>query len=714
MVPTLAQAFVEYAGQLARFPAHELRAIARALRLGPAVRQDRKAVWVEAIVQHWRKAAIQGELSTPISPAAQSALQRLYGAGSIPAPLFFGEYGTIRLPRAPVATRPDTVPKTLPDTPSDPKRDTPWRYPHNASEELYYRGLLLAVDSHRLAGGTRLTAPRAVAGLFRLPRPYVDVAPDATEASSAVIPQSLLFINRYLIQSIYPPAIADDVPACPTEYARFMGLLQAAHLLETGSISLHAWAFLERSPFQQLQTLWHTAHRFFAFTGKWTDGPETWLERVAAAIQARNHPPDSGLFQVRDVSHRLLGDTTQTGFLVAHSETLTQLDNAVEQALDLMAALGLLHRNTKQAGYGLTQAGIALLVATGEAPPWAWQATGAEWEREAGGWRILLPAHLAPAWAGQIACFGEEASIAISANGCEFTPLQSGEAVAYRLTRRSLARAAAYGYGLPTLWQALARLAIVPLPADWEEIQGWYAGGMPIRLEPALLMRTETASQMAALLQSPALEAALLEGFSPTVTRVRGSVEEMAAALYGAGHVPAPPAKRAEGEHSPPVKLNAPELEFLWLAGQLYLALGRHMALPLPGNLHLLNRLQATLPPDVQQNLENARHGMAARLLDLLDDLPFTPPPVPSEPDKWRAMLEEAIGCERRLAMDYFSPGRNLLTRRIIDPYWLVAHAHTLYLYAYCHQAGRALTFRLDRIEDLQFYVEDDGPADLG
>jgi predicted DNA-binding transcriptional regulator YafY len=52
--------------------------------------------------------------------------------------------------------------------------------------------------------------------------------------------------------------------------------------------------------------------------------------------------------------------------------------------------------------------------------------------------------------------------------------------------------------------------------------------------------------------------------------------------------------------------------------------------------------------------------------------------------------------------MTYFTAGRNLLTRRVVTPYWLEEHRGIPYLRADCHQAGKVLLFRLDRIQELQ------------
>jgi proteasome accessory factor C len=80
-------------------------------------------------------------------------------------------------------------------------------------------------------------------------------------------------------------------------------------------------------------------------------------------------------------------------------------------------------------------------------------------------------------------------------------------------------------------------------------------------------------------------------------------------------------------------------------------------------------------------------------------------------------VVQRAVGERRRLAIDYYSYGRDELTHRTVDPYRLHADEGALYLFAHCHLAGGERLFRLDRVQrasllDETFDVPDDARSD--
>lgn len=115
-----------------------------------------------------------------------------------------------------------------------------------------------------------------------------------------------------------------------------------------------------------------------------------------------------------------------------------------------------------------------------------------------------------------------------------------------------------------------------------------------------------------------------------------------------------------------------------------------------------MRTLEQGLSPLQQAALQAHLAQVEARLLQVLDHLPFTPPPTPADPTQWRSLLDAAITAKQTLQMIYVSAGRNLTTQRLIDPYWIEEQHGVPYLRAYCHSAGTVLTFRLDRIQALQ------------
>jgi len=68
---------------------------------------------------------------------------------------------------------------------------------------------------------------------------------------------------------------------------------------------------------------------------------------------------------------------------------------------------------------------------------------------------------------------------------------------------------------------------------------------------------------------------------------------------------------------------------------------------------------------------------------------------------KWVRVVQEAIGADRSLSMDYYVPSRDETTNRRVDPVEVFQHNGHNYLDAWCHQVGARRLFRLDRVLSL-------------
>jgi proteasome accessory factor C len=62
-------------------------------------------------------------------------------------------------------------------------------------------------------------------------------------------------------------------------------------------------------------------------------------------------------------------------------------------------------------------------------------------------------------------------------------------------------------------------------------------------------------------------------------------------------------------------------------------------------------------------------------------------------------LIETAVATGQALQMSYYSPGRDELTHRLVEPYRLEHHGDTPYLIGFCHRAQAERVFRLDRIQ---------------
>lgn len=76
------------------------------------------------------------------------------------------------------------------------------------------------------------------------------------------------------------------------------------------------------------------------------------------------------------------------------------------------------------------------------------------------------------------------------------------------------------------------------------------------------------------------------------------------------------------------------------------------------------------------------------------------------------ADVDRAISERRRLWIRYYSPSRDELTEREIDPIRLVSVGHT-YVEAWCRRSEARRTFRLDRVAEIQILDEPSAPPEV-
>ncbi|RNB76250.1 helix-turn-helix transcriptional regulator [Brevibacillus panacihumi] len=94
-----------------------------------------------------------------------------------------------------------------------------------------------------------------------------------------------------------------------------------------------------------------------------------------------------------------------------------------------------------------------------------------------------------------------------------------------------------------------------------------------------------------------------------------------------------------------------------------------------------------------------------------------TEPAANADQDLIMQRIIEAIVQDVTISCAYYTMSREDLTRRMIDPYYLVPRAGHLYLIGFCHLRGEVLTFRLNRFHSIElthkkFFIEDDFQID--
>jgi hypothetical protein len=725
---------------LAALPHRDLRAVATHLGLRQRG-HNRKDDWVGAVVHAWETPDSQRAIIAALSPAARASAARLAGAGELPAPLFFAEYGRVRRPRRGKHWSPP-----------------PWEAPETASEELYYCGLLSPATSASLDRTPRLTMAAELQQLFAGTLPVLQPVPDELVASvpsttAAALIHDLGQVLAYLLSHphlpllhgrwLAPAALAElnqrllrpEIGPRPRSHKRsprlrfLFFLATAANLQVAGQVTPLGWTWLAEPPAERLRLLWQawqetTQADRRAYAQPIASLPPPWPRLALAHL-----PGLPAVFTAAELAQTVLGtEKDYTAYFAAHAPDIRALDAAAVDLLSTLAhdwgvVVSLVSGDPTDpaAPCSLSAVGHWLLdPARNPIPAEIWgrpelsfvtaAITGAQLDtRDDNAWQVAVSAWAELRFLAILSPYAAYRGFDRTAQ----PPLHR-----YVLSKDTVATASATGYGMASLFQALSGLGLALTADQVARLHVWHGHGREFSLAAALVLRAARPELMAQLLEHPELRAglgAVLSSAAATVALQPGDMIDRlrAAGLYAAwpaagvkaspdsASAGKPPASSPADPVAPEEQTSAASTAALWLAGRLYAALGEHLVLPLPPPFAELDRVMASLPAVQQAVMLTQWESLQEKLTALLDGQAFTPPPRPADPARWRPLIESAIASNRSLAMTYFTAGRNVLTQRTVTPYWIEEHHGIAYLRADCHTAGRVRLFRLDRIQSL-------------
>lgn len=662
-----------------------LRTVGTFLQLGlRGSERNRKSSWAHAIAAHLSDPARLETLRSQLGPDAQSACLRLARVRSLPARPFLNEYGGLQW-------------NTAGDRPLLPL------------EELYRAGLLYGVDHWDPHRADRLFLPQELSSRMAGP-PEAALSLPATAEEQTLPPllhdltQLLLLFCRnpavqlhhqrwlpraaftHLAQRLVSPlALTGHSTHRQTPYLRnLMFWAATCDLIADGVLTPTGWLWMAQEPALCLRDLWAAWQRPLHEVRTPYEQPDrAWSVALRRSFIDKLPTCDTAMSAATLADQLLQDEQILTADFAANFETISDFDASVSTCLQTtMVDLGVVQPAGKPGYFRRTVLGDWLLNPESQPAPTTTWRERATIHSEPDSSLVITTEPFAPPFAQGV--------LTLFADGETTAPVST-----LGLTARSVARAASHGHGLALLLEALDQYHLTLTHDQITALWHWWQAGRSVTLRYLPVLQTRHRDQLAAITANPATAGTIAQVLGPTTAVWTGDPAEVTTTLEDAGIFP------IVQVHANEQGIDQ-ELEALWLAGQVLHLLGDHIPLPLSLPTATTANLAKQMTPARQAVMGQHLDTIRERLQTLLDGLPYLPPPTPSDPEQWTAQLAAAIQTQAILTIRYHSAGRNLETRRRIRPYWEESHRDIRYLRAECIDTGAILTFRLDRIIDLE------------
>lgn len=458
----------------------------------------------------------------------------------------------------------------------------------------------------------------------------------------------------------------------------------ACDLIDNGRLTPTAWRWMAQEPaacLHDLWSAWQTTAVDIRFVFRQPDA--FWSDALRRAFR-RKLDASRGIISAARLADQLLEDEQiSPADFAANFETISDFDASVSACLDdVMVDLGIVQPAADADSFRLTSLGDRVL---NKAPnllsDWTWKNEAILRQDEDTSIVIRTEQYASPFSQAVLTLFAEA--------GTGMQPLT------FRLTTRSIARAASLGHSLTLLLEALEALYPDLNRDQIAMLWKWWKSGRSVKLQYLPIIQTEQKDQLAAIISNPATGRLIDQVLGPRAATWSGDLADAINALNHAGVFPVVGQQDNLGETDQ-------NREALWLAGQVYQLLGEYIPLPYPLSTIALTDETVGMTPARQAVRGEHLARIRERLQSLLDGFPYLPPPTPTDPEQWTEQISAAIDDQSSLIIRYHSAGRNVETSRRIRPYWEETHRGVRYLRAECIDSGAILVFRLDRIIDLQ------------
>lgn len=268
-------------------------------------------------------------------------------------------------------------------------------------------------------------------------------------------------------------------------------------------------------------------------------------------------------------------------------------------------------------------------------------------------------------------------------------------------TPLTIAAAVQRGYGLETIQWLLETAAQENLPqSHTKQLQQWTRRANAYKLRPVHLLSTAQPDQMAALLRQKRMRDHVIEHLSPRHAIVSETIVPSLEKWLAEQNYPL---WQQATKQNPSVQVPVSEQTGVqWLGLRLLIGLGEIIHCPYPSPHALFAQLDACLDPAAQTELEaiaaDLLHGLREAVRGRDAFFPARQPVAPETID----LIRQALWHDTSLQIEYQPLGSSQPSWREVQPLSLEQRRGLYYLHAYCLRTETNLTFRLDRIHNIQ------------
>lgn len=275
------------------------------------------------------------------------------------------------------------------------------------------------------------------------------------------------------------------------------------------------------------------------------------------------------------------------------------------------------------------------------------------------------------------------------------------------ITAASFAAALHRGHSLPALADHLAHAIGRPLHADeHQHLVAWHTAATRAVIHTLPVLETTDATVIAALARrrpDRALIRRSLGRHAAVVDPARlPALVRTLASHFGA----LPRQDPALSEPPDPGDIGPGGAAALWLAARVYQSLGQLVRLPAAIPQQTFDALAARMTPAetalANAAAESVTEAVAEAMAGYLA-FPASPAPATANPDNDAklATIDAALAAGADLDITYYTAGRDITSRRRVEPYRIERRGNVPYLIAYCTRAGAERVFRIDRIRSI-------------